>query len=152
MFTIFCTNSLSFSWIDFEFPMFWANWLSFSWIHYEFTIFLVNSLWMHCLFRKISLNLFSSLRILYGSIIVFRELTINSTFFHEFNINSFSLPQIQYIFTIFLANSLSFSWMNCKFTYFWEFTMSSPFFREFTINALFFREFTLSSPSFSRMN
>ena len=106
MFTIFCTNSLSFSWIDFEFPIFWANSLSFSWIHYEFTIFLVNSLWMHCLFRKISLNLFSSLRILYGSIIVFRELTINSTFFHEFNINSFSLPQIQYIFTIFLANSL----------------------------------------------
>ena len=85
------------------------NSLSSERIHFlslESTIFLVNSLWMYCLFRKISLNLFSSLRILYGSIIVFRELTINSTFFHEFNINSFSLPQIQYIFTIFLANSL----------------------------------------------
>jgi len=60
-------NSLSFSWIHYEFTIFsqihylfgevTMNKLSFSQIHYEFTIFFANSLWINYLFCKSLENL-----------------------------------------------------------------------------------------------
>ena len=102
MFSVYTLNSLSFSWIHFEFYF------------CEFTIFCANLLWQHHL-REFTMN---SSRIQ----LVFHEFVMNSLLISRISYKftwCFGNKQwIYYIFTFFLTNWLSFSRIHFKFTFF----------------------------------
>jgi len=113
-------NSLSFSWIHYEFTIFsqihylfgevTMNKLSFSQIHYEFTIFFANSLWINYLFRKFTIYLAKLLWIHY----LFREFTMNSLSFsrihYEFTMNLLSFDRNRIICILCVFGRVSDLW------------------------------------------
>jgi len=146
------------------------NSLYFSQIYFEITMFLANSPWIHHLFANILWAQY-----------LFRDLTINSSFFSQTHSQFSFFPE----FTIFLANSQWIHYFVLRFHYeapiicvwihyqFLDLTINALFVRfitmdslaitlydyeltngsaEFTMNSLSFREFTMNSLSFSRIH
>ena len=126
-------NSLLISQIYFQFGQITSNSLFFSRIYIEFTMFLTNFLRIHFLFHAFTFNPLSfsfflipylckltSNSLFFENVLsiqyLYLELTWNARIYFPFTFYFVNSNWIQFLFNVFIFNSLSFSRKNFEFT------------------------------------
>ena len=115
--TLFYANSLSVSQRHLKSTIAFAKPL---WIRYEITL---KSIWIHYLFRDLSIKTLSASRFHYEFSVFSVNLPKIHYLFRDFTINSLSISRFHYEFTIHLANC---PWIHFFSRFHFDFTISIP--------------------------